>query len=293
MSPIVDAGAHDHADARAVEREPHGDADDDGGDEDDQAHHRILQVDRLARGFDRGDERQLDRADQRARRLDLVEIAAEGPQHQVGEHDRQPDRHHGLAQILPLDAAEDEDLQGDADQRHDDEGGDEAQQPRSGRDAHRVADVAAEQIERAVGEIDVAHQPEDQGEAARHQEIQAAERDAVEDRAEEHFLLAEGVLQSRGPGGEDQPQRHPDRDQDDEGPHRMAFDELSHARRPRRVNVPTPAGAGPSPDTRSLGRPEPGTPACWTPYWPLSSRGASRPIRRPLAAILAVCAART
>ena len=193
---IVDAGAHDHADARAIEREPHRDADNDGGREDDQAHHRVLQIDRLARRFDGRDERQFDRADQRVRRLDLIEVAAEGPQHQVRKHDRQPDRHHGLAQILPLDAAEDEDLHGDADQRDDDESGEEAQQPGAGRNAHRVADIAAEQIKRAVREIDVAHQPEDQGEAARHQKIQPAERDAVEHRAEEHLLPAEGVLQA-------------------------------------------------------------------------------------------------
>jgi len=41
---IVDTGAHDHADARAIEPEPHGDADDDGRCEDDEAHHRVLQV---------------------------------------------------------------------------------------------------------------------------------------------------------------------------------------------------------------------------------------------------------
>ena len=200
--------------------------------EDDQAHHRVLQIDRLARRLDGGDERQFDRANQRVRRLDLVEIAAEGPQHQVGKHDRQPDRHHGLAQILSLDAAKDEDLHGDADQRDDDEGGDEAQHPGSGRDADRIADIAAEQIKRAVREIDVAHQPEDQGEAARHQEIQAAERDAVENGAEEHLLPAEGVLQTRRPGRKDQPQHCRDRDQDDKCPQRMAFDEFCHATPP-------------------------------------------------------------
>ena len=63
-----------------------------------------------------------------------------------------------------------------------------------------VAEIAAEQIDRAVREIDVAHQAEDQGEAARHQEIEAAERDAVEGRVEEHLLLAENASKPGGHG---------------------------------------------------------------------------------------------
>ena len=73
-------------------------------------------------------------------------------------------------------------------------------------------------------EIDVAHQPENQGEAGGDQKIQSAERDAVEHRVEEQPLLAEDVLKARRPGREDQPQRHSDREQDDQRPERMAFD---------------------------------------------------------------------
>ena len=53
---VVDSGA-DHADPRAIEREPHRDADHDRGGEDDEPHERILKKDRLAAGFDRDDER--------------------------------------------------------------------------------------------------------------------------------------------------------------------------------------------------------------------------------------------
>ena len=170
----------------------------------------------------------MDRPDQPVRRLDLVEVAAERPQHQVGEHDRESDRDHGLAQILALHAAEDEDLQDDADQRHGDECDDETEDPGTGPGADGVTDIAAEQIERAMRQIDVAHQAEDQREAARHQEIKAAERDAVEDGVEENPLPADRLLEARRPDRKDQPQQHRDRDDQDQRPCRMAFDELAH-----------------------------------------------------------------
>ena len=75
-----------------------------------------------------------------------------------------------------------------------------------------VADIAAEQIERAVREIDVAHQAEDQREPARHQEIEAAERDAVEQRVEEHALAPEHLLEVRRPDREDQVEQERDRE---------------------------------------------------------------------------------
>ena len=78
----------------------------------------------------------------------------------------------GLAQVLALHAAEDDDLQHDAEQRDDDEDDDEGAEPGAGHVAELVADVAAEQVERAVGKVDVAHQAEDQREAARDQEIE-------------------------------------------------------------------------------------------------------------------------
>ena len=61
-------------------------------------------------------------------------------------------------------------------------------QPVAGRRRHRVADIGAEEVERAVRQVDVAHQSEDQREAARHEEVEAGERHAVEDRRDEDFL---------------------------------------------------------------------------------------------------------
>ena len=79
-----------------------------------------------------------------------------------------------------------------------------------------VAEIAAEQIERAVRQIDVAHQPEDQREAARDEEIEAAERDAVEQCAEENALAAEHLLELGRPDRENQKQQDRDPDHDDQ-----------------------------------------------------------------------------
>ncbi|MGY4496216.1 hypothetical protein ACVWYH_000143 [Bradyrhizobium sp. GM24.11] len=229
MSRSSTPAADDHADPGAVEREPHRDADNHGGQENYEPDQRIAQVHRLARGFHRGDQRQLDRTDQPVRCLDLIEVAAAGPQHEIGEHDREADRHHGLAQVLALHAAEDEDLKHDADQRRQDEGDDEGENPGAGRGADGIADIAAEQIERAVREVDVAHQAEDQREAAGDEEIETAERDAVEDRVEEHPLAADRLFKPRRPYREDQPQRHCDSDDDDQCPRGMALDKAGHS----------------------------------------------------------------
>jgi hypothetical protein len=127
-------------------------------------------------------------------RTPLIKIAAERPKHQVGKHDRQADRHHRLPEILTFHAAEDGNLQQDTDQRHSDEGSNKAQDPGAGRGADGITDIAAKQIERAVRQVDIAHQPEDQREAARYKEIETAERDAVEDGVEKNLLPAERLL---------------------------------------------------------------------------------------------------
>jgi hypothetical protein len=108
----------------------------------------------------------------------------------------------------------------------------EAQDPGTRRGADAVADIAAEQIKRAVREIDVAHQAEDEREAARHQKIEAAERDTIEDRVEEDLLPADRLFQPRRPDRKDQPKQQRDGDQHDQRPGRMAFDEARHAARP-------------------------------------------------------------
>ena len=49
-------------------------------------------------------------------------------------------------------------------------------------------------------QVDVAHQPEDQREARRDEEIERAERDAAEQRVEEDLLAAQHILEAVGHG---------------------------------------------------------------------------------------------
>src|SRR4029077_8659562 len=79
-----------------------------------------------------------------------------------------------LAQILALHAAKDQELHGDADQGTTNKRDDVAEQPGAGPLPGLVAHIAAEQVERAVRQVDVAHQPEDQREAGGYQEIKSA-----------------------------------------------------------------------------------------------------------------------
>ena len=194
-------------------------ADDDGGCEDHETHHRVLQIDRLTgAAADGGDQRGLDGAHQPVGRKDLVEVAAPDPEHDVSHHDRHPDRHQGLAQILPFHPAEYRDLQDDPEDRDRGERDHEAERPRAGPVGDLVPDVAPEEIERAVREVDVAHQAEDKREPARHEEVEAAEGDAVEQRVHEDFLAPNRRHEPRRPRRDDQPEQHRDRDQDRERP---------------------------------------------------------------------------
>ena len=90
----------------------------------------------------------------------------------------------------------------------DDERHDQAEHPGAGQHRDLVADIAAEQIERAVREIDVAHQAEDEREPAGDHEIEAAERDPVQQRVEEHALAAEQLLELGRPYCENQVKQH-------------------------------------------------------------------------------------
>ena len=170
---VVDAGADHHADARLGEKAPQADADDDRGEQHEQAIGRELL-----------DHRQHGRAVDPGRRIEGVDLAAEGPQHQVGEDDRQADRHQRLAQVLAFHEAEDEHLHQQAEDGGRQEARRDREQPRAGVLADDPADVGAEQVERAVREVDVPHQAEDEREAAGDEEVERGERQAVEQRLE-------------------------------------------------------------------------------------------------------------
>ena len=73
-------------------------------------------------------------------------------------------------------------------------------------------DVAPEEKERAVGHVDGAHEPEDEGEPAGHDEVERRCGEPVEQRDEEVLGIVHGGAEA-GPVGDEQ---HPD---DQEGDH--------------------------------------------------------------------------
>ena len=77
---------------------------------------------------------------------------------------------------------------------------------------HAQRDVAAEQEEGAVGHVDDAHEPEDQREAAGHDEVQRRRGEAVEQRDEEVLRIVDRGPEARPRGDEE----HPDDREDDE-----------------------------------------------------------------------------
>src|SRR3546814_8039392 len=92
-------------------------------------------------------------------------------------------------------ASEDQHLQQDAGDRDGEEGDGEADEPVAGRLGRLVADIAAQQVHRAMRQVHVAHQAEHQGEAACDQEIEPSQGEAVQEGVHEGLLAADGVLQ--------------------------------------------------------------------------------------------------
>ena len=228
--PVVDAGPDHHADAGAVQEQPEADTDDHGNAEHGEPVHRIFDEHRRAGRLDDRDHRQDDGAVQPLGGIELVGRARPDGQHQIGGDDRNADGHQGLAQFVSLHPPENRHLQRDPADRYGEEGDGEAEEPAPGRFRHLVADVAAEQIHRAVREIDVAHQAEDQREAARHQEIQAAEGNAVKQGVDECLLAADGADQPVRPDREDHPQQRSSQQNDSENQYSAALHRFPHGR---------------------------------------------------------------
>src|SRR5262249_27701060 len=133
---VIDAGTDHHADAGAIEEPPQQNADDDGADEENDAVGGIT-----------FDDRQRQRAENDARRIELIDETAPLPEHEIGEHDRDADRDHGLAKVLALHKAKDRYLEKKSDQRRGQKSGGDGEQPGIGGVAHLPADIGAEQIE--------------------------------------------------------------------------------------------------------------------------------------------------
>ena len=87
-------------------------------------------------------------------------------------------------------------MKDDSKERRDDESDDKAEQPPAGGVDSQITEVTAEKVDRAMRQIDVSHEAENQGEAAGDEEIEAAERDPVKHGVEEELLPAEDRLEA-------------------------------------------------------------------------------------------------
>ena len=171
--PIIDASADHHANAGSVQTEPEAKPDHDRRAKHNQPIDRIGQKHGNAIGADRRDHRQRHRAIQPIGSRYLIGSPRPDGEHKIGRNDRYTDGDHGLAQFVALDAAKHQNLHDHAHQGEDDKSRSDTDKPRTSASGNLIADIGAEQIERAVREIDVAHEPEHQREAARDQKIQA------------------------------------------------------------------------------------------------------------------------
>jgi hypothetical protein len=203
---IVDAGADHHADARAVQHEPERDPDRDCRHEHHQAVERIGHGHGVAVRAEGEHDRRAHRAVEPFRRDELVGFSRPDREHQVGRDDRDADRHQRLAQFLAFHVPEDEHLHHRARRGGGEEAGGDAEQPIAGAVRHLVSDIGAEQEQRAVREVDVAHQPEDQRKTARDEEVETGERHSVEDGGDEELLLADQPGQPFRPHRQEQPE---------------------------------------------------------------------------------------
>src|ERR1700749_813608 len=112
-------------------------------------------------------------------------------------------------------------------------------------------------------QIDVAHEAEDQREAARDEEIEAAQGDPVEHSVEEELLSAEDRLEAGGPRGKHEPNQRDHQNCDDQGPDRTARNEAVHWQ-PFEERIGGPAIA-----PRRVARAFANSPAITKPYLPL------------------------
>ena len=106
---------------------------------------------------------------------------------------REAERHHQEGvRVAPVKTAQDDELERPADQP-DDERGDGQRDPEAARPAHqRVADERAQHVERAMREIDDAHDAEDEGQADAEEEQQRGLRQRIDALVEEEGERAHG-----------------------------------------------------------------------------------------------------
>ena len=168
---------------------------------------------------------------QPGRRFHLMHLASEDPQQDVGNHDRQPDRDHRLAQLLPLHVAQDQHLDQQTRHRSGSKPGRHPEHPPASALGDDEGDITTEQVQRTMRKIDVAHQAKNQREAAGNDEIQRRQRQRIEQRDE----VQAGVVEHR-------PERE-DRDRaTDQQPQREALRAAHQATSAPRAAVNSPFG---------------------------------------------------
>ena len=213
--PVVDARANDHPGLRPVEPEPERDADRDPEREHQRAARASTATPQTWRSTSRfvqpGQARPTALPPNRLRALG--DVPREVRDHLVGDDHRDGDRDQRLAEVLALVPAEQQllhDQAEDRDHAHATSSGSThsqvftslacSEKPCAGHPLlDLVRDVAAEEVEGAVGHVDDAHQPEDQREAARDDEEQAGERERVEQREEERAGVVDRRAEVRRP----------------------------------------------------------------------------------------------
>src|SRR3546814_20383701 len=97
--------------------------------------------------------------------------------------------------------------------------------PVAGRLGRLVADIAAQQVHRAMRQVHVAHQAEHQGEAACDKEIEPSQGEAVQEGVHEGLLAADGVLQPFRPEGEDEPEEDSEGSENEAQPEAVEIDD--------------------------------------------------------------------
>jgi hypothetical protein len=166
---IVDAGAHHRADLRLLVEQPQRQRGECAEQDEREAQARIVDV-----------ARQDDRAAQIGRGRNLEIVAAPDRQAHLADDESHTHGQQHLGQVIAADRPDQEAVDEIA-QHHDGQPANHKRQFKAAGNADDgQADIAAQQVIRAVGHVDHAHQAERQREPAGQQEQQCRERDAVD-----------------------------------------------------------------------------------------------------------------
>ncbi len=170
MIEILDPGAHDHADAGAVEHDV----------ERNQRHRDDAEqrqaVGRIEHEAERGD------PDQGGRGRNGLRQAAEEKAHGLHEHDAKAEGHQQLVLVRPgIEVADDHALHHHADQHDEQRTGDDGDDKGARIGIGDPAGVAAEHEHRAVGKVEDAERAVDDGQAGGDQRQKRPEHHSVED----------------------------------------------------------------------------------------------------------------